>query len=55
MILLQIENLDIDMFIAAHWRFLQDEFLWCYVVVSTTNIKHLSHFTEAKEWREIRY
>jgi len=49
------ENLDIDMFIAAHWRLLQEEFPGRYVVVSTTNIKHLSRFTEAKEWREIRY
>jgi hypothetical protein len=32
---------------------LQEEFPGLYVVTATTNVKHLSRFTEAKTWQEI--
>jgi predicted nucleic acid-binding protein len=48
-------NIDVDMIISAHWKLLKAEFPGRYVVVSTTNIRHLQLFTEAQEWREIAY
>jgi predicted nucleic acid-binding protein len=50
-----IRNIDIDMIISAHWRLFKNDFPGRYVVVSTTNIRHLQLFTEAQEWRDIRY
>lgn len=47
--------LDIDIIIAAHWRLLTQQFPSRYIVVSTTNIRHLSLFTEAQEWQNINY
>lgn len=48
-------NIDVDMIISAHWQLLKSEFPGRYVVVSTTNIRHLQLFTEAQQWREIAY
>ncbi|GBF79728.1 PIN domain-containing protein [Aphanothece sacrum] len=45
--------LDIDIIIAAHWQLLTEKFPGRYVVVSTTNVKHLRLFTEAEEWQNI--
>ncbi len=47
------KSLDIDMIICSHWRILQEEFPGRYVAIATTNVKHLSRFTEAKRWRDI--
>lgn len=47
--------LDIDIIIAAHWQLLAEKFPGRYVVVSTTNIKHLRLFTEAEEWQNIDF
>lgn len=49
------KNLDIDIIIAAHWQLLKREFPGRYIVISTTNVKHLSLFTEAEEWQNISY
>jgi len=49
------KNIDVDIIIAAHWRVLKREFPGRYIVVSTTNVKHLSLFAEAKEWQNISY
>lgn len=49
------KNIDIDIIISAHWRILQTMFPGRYVVVSTTNIKHLSLFCDAQEWQNISY
>ncbi|MDJ0662291.1 MAG: type II toxin-antitoxin system VapC family toxin [Crocosphaera sp.] len=46
-------SLDIDIIIAAHWQLLVNQFPGRYIVVSTTNIKHLGLFTEAEEWQNI--
>lgn len=46
-------SLDIDIIIAAHWPLLVNQFPGRYIVVSTTNIKHLRLFTEAEEWQNI--
>ncbi|HEY9704840.1 MAG TPA: type II toxin-antitoxin system VapC family toxin, partial [Allocoleopsis sp.] len=43
------KNLDADMIISAHWKLLKQDFPGRYIVVSTTNVKHLSLFTEAQE------
>ncbi|WP_239121599.1 MULTISPECIES: hypothetical protein [Spirulina sp. CCY15215] len=49
------KNIDIDMIIAAHWRLLSESFPGRYVVISTTNVKHLRLFAEAEEWQNIVY
>jgi len=46
-------TLDVDMIIAAHWQFLKEEFLNRYIVIATTNVKHLGQFAEALNWEEI--
>ena len=48
-------NIDVDMIISAHWKILTEEYPGRYVVVASTNIKHLSRFTEAREWRAIAF
>lgn len=45
--------LDIDIIIAAYWQLLVNKFPGRYIVVSTTNIKHLRLFTEAEKWQNI--
>ncbi|BAY12218.1 nucleic acid-binding protein [Calothrix sp. NIES-2098] len=47
------KSLNIDMIICSHWQMLQEEFPGRYVAIATTNVKHLSRFTEAKIWRDI--
>lgn len=47
------KSLDIDIIICSHWQMLKDEFPARYVVIATTNVKHLSRFSEAKTWRDI--
>jgi predicted nucleic acid-binding protein len=47
------ENIDIDMIIAAHWFLLTQEFPGRAVIVSTTNVKHLGLFTDARNWKNI--
>ena len=49
------KSLDIDIIICSHWQQLKEEFPGCYIVIATTNIKHLSRFAEAKTWREIKF
>jgi predicted nucleic acid-binding protein len=48
-------SLDVDMIIVAHWQLLAEKFPGRYVVISTTNVKHLSLFAQAQEWRNISY
>lgn len=47
------KSLDIDIIICSHWQMLKEEFPARYIVIATTNVKHLSRFTEAKTWRNI--
>jgi predicted nucleic acid-binding protein len=47
------KSLDADVIICAQYQLLAKEYLGRYVVIATTNVKHLSRFTEAKEWQEI--
>ena len=47
------ENLDADCIIGAHYRLLKEESPGQDVVIATTNIKHLSRFSNAMTWREI--
>lgn len=49
------KSLDIDIIIAAHWQFLVEQFQGRYVVIATTNVKHLRLFAEAEEWLNINY
>ena len=49
------KNIDMDIIISAHWWILQGMFPGRYVVVSTTNVKHLSLFCQAEEWQNISY
>lgn len=47
-------SLDVDMIIAAHWQLLKEEFPNRYLVIGTTNVKHLSQFAEALNWENIQ-
>lgn len=49
------KSLDADVIICAHWQILKEEFPGRYVVIATGNVKHLSRFAEAKNWREIKF
>ena len=48
------KSLDIDIIICSHWQELKEEFPGRYIVIATTNVKHLSRFTEANTWRNIQ-
>ena len=48
------KSLDIDIIICSHWQMLKEEFPGRYIVIATTNVKHLSRFTEANSWRNIQ-
>ncbi|MEL7010247.1 MAG: type II toxin-antitoxin system VapC family toxin [Cyanobacteria bacterium J06629_2] len=49
------KSLDADIIICAQYKLLEQEYPGRYIVIATTNVKHLSLFTEAKEWREIEF
>ncbi len=48
-------SLDADVIICAQYQLLAEEYPGRYVVIATTNVKHLSRFTEAKEWLDIDF
>ena len=49
------KSLDIDIIICSHWQKLKEEFPGRYIVIATTNVKHLSRFAEAKNWVDIQF
>ena len=49
------KSLDADIIICAQCKRLEKEYPGRYIVIATTNIKHLSRFTKAKEWQEINF
>jgi hypothetical protein len=49
------KSLDVDIIICTQWRILKEEFPGRYIVIATTNVKHLSRFAEAKVWRDINF
>jgi hypothetical protein len=49
------KSLDIDIIICSHWQRLTEEFPGRYIVIATTNVKHLSRFAEAKNWIDIQF
>lgn len=46
-------SLDVDIFIIAHWHLLKQQYPSRYIVIATTNVKHLEEFAEALKWEEI--
>jgi len=48
-----LQALDVDIIIGAHWQILKNQYPGRYVVIATSNIKHLSIFAEAQEWKNI--
>ena len=48
-------RLDADVIICAQYQLLAEENPGRYVVIATTNIKHLSRFTEAEQWQNIEF
>jgi hypothetical protein len=48
------KNIDIDIIISAQYQIIRDEFPGRRVVVATTNLKHLSLFCDAANWRDIK-
>ena len=54
------KSLDADIIICAEarpaqYKLLEQEYPGRYIVIATTNVKHLDRFTEAKEWQEIEF
>jgi hypothetical protein len=49
------KSLDADVIICAQFKLLEKEYPGRYIVIATTNVKHLSRFTEAKEWQAIEF
>jgi predicted nucleic acid-binding protein len=49
------KNIDADIIIAAQWKLVKEEYPGQYIVIATTNVKHLERFTEAKEWKNINF
>ncbi|NES81901.1 MAG: type II toxin-antitoxin system VapC family toxin [Moorea sp. SIO2B7] len=50
-----IKNIDVDVIIGATYQLLQSEYPGQFIVVATTNVKHISRFTEAKNWQDIQF
>jgi predicted nucleic acid-binding protein len=48
-------SLDVDVIICAQYQLLAEEYPGRYIVIATTNVKHLSRFSEAKEWEDIKF
>ena len=48
-------SLDADVIICAQYQLLAEKYPGRSVVIATTNVKHLSRFTEAKEWQDIKF
>jgi hypothetical protein len=48
------KNIDADMIISAQYQILCDDYPGQRVIVATTNLKHLSIFCEAANWRDIK-
>ena len=48
------KKLDIDAIVCAHWQILNEENPGRYVIIATTNLRHLNRFAEAEEWQNIR-
>jgi hypothetical protein len=46
-------NLDADMIICATWQDLATRYPGQEVVIATTNVRHLSRFTNAVKWEDI--
>lgn len=50
-----IKNIDADIIISAQWKLLKEEYPGQYIVIATTNVKHLQRFTEARQWKDINF
>ena len=48
-------SLDADVILCAQYQLLAEKYPGRYVVIATTNVKHLSRFSEAKKWPEIEF
>jgi predicted nucleic acid-binding protein len=49
------KSLDADVIICAQWQLLTEEYPGRYIVIATTNVKHLGRFTQAKKWQDITF
>lgn len=49
------KSLDADVIICTQYNLLVEEYPGRYIVIATTNVSHLSRFTEAKQWQEIEF
>ena len=47
------KSLDVDVIICAQWQILTEEYPGRYIVIATTNVKHISYFAETKLWQDI--
>jgi predicted nucleic acid-binding protein len=49
------EGLSADSIICAHWELLNEESPGQFVIVATTNVKHIRLFAKADVWRNISF
>lgn len=49
------KNIDVDIIIAAQFKLIKEEYPGQYIVIATTNVKHLGLFTEAQQWKDINF
>ncbi|NJL52013.1 MAG: type II toxin-antitoxin system VapC family toxin [Hydrococcus sp. SU_1_0] len=49
------KSLDADVIICAQYKLLEQEYPGRYIVIATTNVKHISKFAKAKKWQEIEF
>lgn len=50
-----VKTIDADIIISAQSQLLQEEYPGQYIIIATTNVKHLKRFSEAKIWQEIDF
>jgi len=48
------KHLDADIILCSVWELLTAEFPGRYIVIATTNVKHIRRFAIADEWRNIK-
>jgi hypothetical protein len=50
-----VKSLDVDIIICTQWILLTEEFPGRSIIIATTNVKHLSRFASARNWRNIKF
>jgi predicted nucleic acid-binding protein len=49
------KSLDVDVILCSQWQLLTIKYPGRYIVIATTNVKHLSRFAQAAQWQQIKF